>query len=136
MKENIDKTRDPLFRLIQEAGPEEVDSGFLLSVLDQLDKKSILTSYKPIISRKSWLVFGLIFIIILLISIFQAPTETTWTDILYISNNLKLPAINIQLPSISIPTIFKTNIMAQSVISFIILSFAFIIIRNKLIELK
>lgn len=136
MNEKLDEKNDPLYKLIQEAGPEEVGSDFLSSILVQLDQKTTITSYKPIISKKSWLIFGLIFIIITVFSITQVPAESNWSDFLYIPIDLKVPTINIDFRLPALPTIFKTNIMAQSIISFIILSFAFIIIRNKLIELK
>lgn len=136
MNEKLDKKNDPLFKLIQEAGLEEVSKDFLSSILVQLDEKKTITTYKPIISKKSWLVFGLLFIIIVLISIVQAPVESTWTDILYIPTTIKVPSFNLNLKIPTIPSVFKTNIMFQSLTSFTILSLAFIIIRNKLIEWK
>lgn len=136
MNEKLDKKNDPIYKLIQEAGLEEVGSDFLSSILVQIEQKETITTYKPIISAKSWFIFGLVFITIVLISITQVPAESTWKELLYIPTLLKVPTINISFHLPTVPQFFKTNIMVQSLTSFTILSIAFIIIRNKLMEWK
>lgn len=134
MNEQPNRKKDPFFKLIQEAGTEEVHPDFLATILEQLDKKYITKNQAPLISKKSWLIFGLVSIVIALISISQVPSESTWSEIIYTNSFFETPKINLSFNFISLPTFFKTNIMAQAMSSFIVLSFAFIIIRNKLLE--
>ncbi len=112
MNENADKYLDDLAKKVMEEIPLESPSfNFKASVMSQVTELSnnSITTYKPLISKKGWLVISILFLALIMYTLLGIQEEpTSWFDTLDLSvlSNNKLTSL---LSGFSIP---KTLIYA------------------------
>ncbi len=84
MNENADKYLDELTKkVIKETPLEQPSFNFTASVMSQVAELSsnTVTTYKPLISKKGWIIISIVFLSLILFMLFGIQKESTsWFD--------------------------------------------------------
>lgn len=119
---NQDKEDEYIRQFITELGPDAPSFSFRRSVLDKLNQRHYVSTYKPVISSFSWKLIGAgIAAIVLVVLLFVPFTQNATLQVNQLSD-YTIPRLAISLPKISLPTLNLSDIAGQSIIAFCLLA--------------
>ena len=114
-------------QFITELGAEMPSEGFHKSILQKINPRTSVSSYKPAISSTAWKIIGSALAILFITVFLFVPNGSDANSLFNQLPIVTFPKVAISLPKLSLPVINLSPIVMQSLVGFIILAFLTVI---------
>ncbi|WP_192346806.1 hypothetical protein [Algoriphagus sp. Y33] len=118
---NLREEDEYIRQFISELGIEKPSVGFHKSILEKLNPKQTLSTYRPVVSSFAWKLISSAIVALVLYVILFLPGGGA-TPLADQITGIYIPQVIISLPKISIPELDLSPIVIQSLIVFILLA--------------